>query len=238
MYIYCAMRRKSLRSSRGFTIVELMIALTIISIILVMATTIMIQIGNIYTKGINQANLQNATRNTMADISSSLQFSGNTPYPATCSATACFANSQPNAGGTYYSFCMGSVRYSYVLNREVGIDPANPLPAPSHVLWRDTMVNSANCQPLNVFSPSSPLTDVADPTGNGYDMVPPHMRLTRFTITEQSTGVYTIDIGMAYGDSDLVHTDLATGHSTCSGGAGTQFCAISEISNTVLRRIE
>ncbi len=232
------MRYKRLKSNQGFTIVELMIALTIISVILVMATTIMIQIGSIYTKGVNQAYLQDAARNIMTDLSSTLQFSGTTPYPASCSATVCFANSLPNSGGPYYSFCIGNVRYSYVLNRETGVDPGNATTPPSHILWRDTMTNNANCNPLNLYSASNPLTDAADPAGKGYDMIPPHMRLTKFTVSETGNGVYTLNVWVAYGDSDLVTTNLSTGNSTCKGGAGTQFCAVSQLSNTVLKRIE
>ncbi len=46
------MSMKSLKSTRGFTIVELMIALTVLSTILVMATVIMINIGVLYSKGV------------------------------------------------------------------------------------------------------------------------------------------------------------------------------------------
>jgi prepilin-type N-terminal cleavage/methylation domain-containing protein len=227
-------------SSAGFTIIELLISLTVLSLILVMATVIIIQIGNFYFKGVNTANLQNSSRNISADLTSALQFGGQQPWPCD-SATdqlTCFAipDTGPIGGMQVYAFCIGTTRYSYVLNRELGTDSSTNVTT-NHVLWRDIMNNNSACPKLDLTAPKP--SDANSQLGSGYEMMPPNMRLTRFRVVENpaNSGIYNVDVWMAYGDDDLVNSD-ATGRSTCNGGYGTQFCAISHLSTSVIRRLE
>ncbi len=242
------MRIKSVKSGQGFTIVELLIALSVLSVILVMASVIMIQIGHLYTKGVNSANLQNTSRNITSDLSSVLQFNGSTPSPCNPPPLADPHNQRTCAAGTLtagvpvpvYSYCINTTRYSYVLDREKGADGSyTPTAQTPHVLWRDTMTNSANCKPLNLFNPTP--TD-SDSSGDGSDLIPDHMRLTRFkvseTVTETNLHIYKIDTWMAYGDDDLVQVDNPDGHAICKGGTGTEYCGTSGISTTVTKRAE
>src|SRR3990172_9120101 len=60
----------------GFTIVELMIATTIFSVILLIVTFGMLQIGRTYYKGITLTKTQNAARSIIDTISQDIQFSG------------------------------------------------------------------------------------------------------------------------------------------------------------------
>ena len=248
-----AMNKSDTTNNQGFTIVELMIALSILSIILVMASAILINIGELYSKGVNGANLQNAARTIAADVSSNLQFSGNTPAissPCAPSAITCPAaqslvqlvnTSGENAGlpVPVYTFCIGTARYNFILNQELGDDPYATNGSYSgdidtqHVLWKDTLPGSG-CPALgdlNQFSRAHPSTGY-----NSYEMMPTHMRLTRFKVSQLSGDVYSVDVWMAYGDSDLVVT-AADGSNTCNGGAGTQYCAISQISTDVMGRV-
>ncbi len=241
--------RRLTSSQQGFTIVELMIALSVLSTILVMSTIVLIQIGSLYTKGVNGANLQNTTRTIMADVAASLQFSGNQPPSCTsldgitCYATVPGSPRTVGAGPTamtVYSYCIDTTRYSYVLNRELGDDTTAPGgdAQTAHVLWRDTMKDSNDvCKPLDL---TADIPSDAQSAG-GYEMMSNHMRLTRFNIPPPSGNVYTIDVWTAFGDSDLVNTqpssDPTPGLSTCNGGAGTQFCATSMITTSITRRV-
>lgn len=243
--------KKRHTNEKGFTIVELMIALSVLSTILVMSSIIMIQIGALYSKGVNSASLQNASRNITADISQTLQFSGEEPFTTSnCGIspgpplTTCYATSQNFGGTTVYAYCVGATRYSYVLNKEHGNDQATGVDTP-HVLWRDTMGNSSNCLPVNMTNnasippDSSPALRGSGSNDAGYEMVPAHMRLTRFRIAENplNSGAFNVDVWMAYGDSDLVNAPDPQGNTTCKDGTGTQFCALSKISSTVVRRL-
>src|SRR5665213_2550121 len=67
---------------KAFTIIELMIATSVLSIILLLVTTMMISIGNLYYKGINQARVQDDVRTISDDLSSHLQLSDQAPQPA------------------------------------------------------------------------------------------------------------------------------------------------------------
>lgn len=246
--------------NKGFTIIELMIALSVLSTLLIMSTVILMQIGSLYTKGVNQANLQNSGRNVVADITAALQFSGNAPVSCTDGTYSCDAGqltgkfSSSGSGIVIGAFCVGTVRYSYVLNSEQGTDSvANPITGAAagysipHVLWRDTIAQNATCQPLDLSRTtvladgSSADASSGSPSG-GYDMLLNHMRLTRFKIEPTgSTGdIYSVQVWTAYGDSDLVNTTTTAGptagQSTCNGGPGTQFCSVSQISSTVAGR--
>jgi prepilin-type N-terminal cleavage/methylation domain-containing protein len=232
----------------GFTIVELMIALSVLSVILVTVTLILLQIGVLYSKGVNAADLQNATRTVVADISGQLQFSGKVPLGCTVTSVTCYANTHDYLNGvdntteTVYTYCISNTRYSYVLNRELGTDssttPTNQVTA--HVLWRDTLTTDASTCPVPDIVNGSHLND-APSKGDGYEMVGNHMRLTRFKIaqTTSSSGIYNVDVWTAFGDNDLVKPDPAgpAGRSICASGAGTQFCSVSAITTQLTGRV-
>jgi prepilin-type N-terminal cleavage/methylation domain-containing protein len=220
----------------GFTIVELMIALSILSVILVTATLVLISVGRLYSKGVNSANIQNTSRNVTSDLSSALQFGGEAPVPCTLSADTrtCYASSHVYAGmaSPVYSFCIGTARYNYVLDQELGVSTA-------HILWRDTLPStSAPCVTLDL-SQSTPTGSSSD----GYELAGNKMRITRLKVLQTSPGsdLYDVDVWMAYGDDDLVNTagvgSPSPGHSTCNGGRGTEYCAVSEVSTTVSGRV-
>lgn len=238
-----------------------MIALSVFSTILIMATVILIQIGSLYSKGVNAANLQNTNRTIAADVTAALQFSGNVPSPTTpspcpASAITCYAPSVPsyptdprNVGSgagqmQVYAFCVDKVRYSYALNRELGTDQGtSPQAVTPHVLWRDIMTSKNDpCVPLDL-SQTDPSSGGAYNSTGGYEMASNHMRLTRFKVQQASStsNIYNVNVWMAYGDSDLVQTQgsggSTPGHSICNGGSGTQFCSVSQISTTVTGRV-
>jgi len=241
------MKRTKLVSDKGFTIVELMIALSVLAVLLVTSTLVMIQIGGLYTKGVNAADLQNTTRNIVGDIASQLQFSGRAPVGCTPALNnrTCYADSQDitvsAVGGgtaeiTVYSYCIGDTRYSYFLNHKLGVDTYNGEAIP-HVLWRDTLKTATTaCEPLDITE-SVPSDDDTKP-GSGYEMMGSNMRLTRFNVQPASTSgnTYYVDVWTAFGDSDLVQTD-ATGKPTCRTTRGSQFCSNSIISTQITGRV-
>ncbi len=237
----------------GFTIVELMIALSILSVLLVTSTIILIQIGALYSKGVNAADLQNATRTVVADISGQLQFSGKVPLGCTTTPATCYANVNDvdfGAGnaqtlepaGTVYSYCIGNTRYTYVLNRELGTDTSKTTAHPDttvtpHVLWRDTLKTDATACPVLDIAVDNP-SDSSTQSGSGYEMLGNHMRLIRFKIeqTPPSSGIYGVDVWTAFGDSDLVASD-GSGRPICVGGTGSQFCSTATITTQLTGRI-
>ena len=94
-------------NNKGFTILELLIATSVFSVILLLCTFGLIQVGKSYYKGVALTRTQNVARNVMGTLTQSIQFSGETPtgtLPGGAVPTS------------YGSFCFGSLRYQYRLN--------------------------------------------------------------------------------------------------------------------------
>jgi prepilin-type N-terminal cleavage/methylation domain-containing protein len=241
---------------RGFTIVELMIALTVLSTLLVVASVVMLSIGKLYTKGVNAANLQSTTRNVVSDVASLIQFSSDKPSGCTHDLDKCYMSSKPYSGtnkpelgNMIYAYCVGTTRYSFTINRKLGDDQRfSPAVSTPHVLWRDTMTNTGSCDPMDISSsnPGDPHPGTSlspNPTKGGYEMMSEHTRLTAFRVVHNTVADnYQIDIKTAYGDSDLLNLPPADGSTdgtaTCKGGQGSQFCSLADISTTVILRAE
>lgn len=220
------MKTNILRSKQGFTLVELMIALSVLSTILVFCTVMMIRISSLYNKGVNAANLQNATRNVATDISSSVEFTNNSFQ----------TGSQSYGGLTIQSYCVGQIRYSYVLGRKLGTDDSiAPVETTHHVLWRDTMKTDDTCTPLNITVVGTPPDTVPSTTnGDGYEMIGNNMRLVKFDVNPVIPSVFSIDVATSFGDKDLLNGSFTA----CNSTKGNEFCSISEINTTVSKRIQ
>lgn len=203
--------KRTALNQKAFTIIELMIATVVLSTILVMVTTMMIGIGNLFYKGVNQARVQDDVRSITDDVSQHLQLSDNAPLSAT------------SLDSLTHVYCIGTIRYTYILGTQIGTGPGQS----PHVLWRDDNPIAGSCSATSGFlnSPPSGL--------NGTELIAPNSRLTDFTISASSP--YTVSVGVAYGDDDLLN--LAGLNTTCKGNIGDQFCSTSSLTTTVVQRI-
>jgi prepilin-type N-terminal cleavage/methylation domain-containing protein len=212
-------RREQVQS--GFTIVELMIATSVLAVMLLLVTIILSSLGNLYYKEANQSRIQDDARNVVSQITQDLELNG--------------GSVQSGVG----AFCIdGSIRYSYVIGQELGTES-------THVLWRDTDPNPANCTSANLA--------LAQPSATGVELLAPSSRLTQFSIS--LTSPYTITINVAYGDDDLLCSPSASGTCTsrnntmtpgnfrdgdiiCKGVSdGDSYCATATLTTTVVQRL-
>ena len=212
----------------GFTIVELMIALSIFTTILLLSSILLIRLGSIFTKGTNQASAQNVARTLVDDISSQLEFSGVAPIQYLSSSNN---SSNPNV------VCFGTSRYTYLINHRVSGDSLD------HGLWRDTLNTDSTCQANMNFSSENHPHDGLNPTGNGVELLPEGMRLTQLDVVA-NTDSYTVTVTVAYGEEDLVNFVQASAgppavetSTSCNQTTGSQYCAVASLSRTVSRRI-
>ncbi len=90
------------KNSNGFTILELMIATTIFSTILLLCTYGLIQVGNTYYKGATTARTQAVARSIMDDISYEIQYGTAKPQLPSPQLV-----------------CIGPTRFSATLNAQV-----------------------------------------------------------------------------------------------------------------------
>jgi len=211
---------------KGFTVVELMIATTVFSFVLLVASSGVIAIGKIYYKGITSAKTQETTRTIMEEIARARQFSGGNigeELPAV-----------PIGG--LQAYCFGEDRYSYIINSKLDLD-ADPN---GRALFHDIRTNLSQCEPQ---------------TSVGEELLSDNMRLLEFSIepveVENADGTIsisadksTIKVKVAYGDNDLLSNYDDSGNpngvvpadALCKGGAGSTFCSTAQLETVVGKR--
>lgn len=90
---------KSIKNKKGFTVIELLIATAVFSVVLLVFVAAFLRVSELFYKGINLSNTQETARNAVQNIANDIQFYGNPPsnFPAQ----------------SY--FCIGNHRYTYKL---------------------------------------------------------------------------------------------------------------------------
>lgn len=228
----------------GFTILELMIAVTILAVILLMVALIMTNIGSLYSKGVELTNVQNVNRSLVSELAATIQFGGQTMEgPNTYTYT-----SSDGTAIQVSAICFGTTRYSYILGFPGGSSSSSSIP---HILWRDEMRGLGSCVPLNIGlnnpvcgSISGPESCIASIPGSGSNMLGDNMHLTVFTVKQYNPQLYGISVGLVYGDKNLFKTTSTgsmvttkNGNYICSGQTGDAFCATSFLSTLADERV-
>lgn len=208
-----------------------MIATSVLSMVLIMVTFLMINIGNLYYKGINQSQVQGDVRSISDDISQQLKTSKQFS-----------AGSTSVAGLAEQAYCIGTVRYSFALGRMVGTSTdTDGSPQVPHALWRDTNT-SGGCVPLDLTQPNPTVSAPpgASAPGSGTDMISANYRLTALTVTPfnpvTNASPFTVSIEVAYGNIDLLNGNTGLGV-RCKGGIGDKFCSTANLTTTVQQRM-
>ena len=213
-------RLRPIDHEAGFTIIELLIATTVLTLILLLSTVMITNIGTLYYKGVTLSQTQDTTRSIADQVVQDIQLTGG----VVSSGSKTFVTTSVNA------LCIGTVRYSYILDRQIGTDATAPAHQIKHVLWRDTISSGALCDPANIT------LDPVPTTTNGTELIGNKSRLSVFSATPSATNtsLYTVDIGIVFGDNDLLSgTGAAT---SCNSGAANQFCAVSTLSTAAIQR--
>ncbi|MCA9329677.1 prepilin-type N-terminal cleavage/methylation domain-containing protein [Candidatus Saccharibacteria bacterium] len=192
----------------GFTLVELLIATTVFSTILLLCTYGLIQVGNMMYKGRTSAHTQNMARSIIDDISQAIQYGGRDLRTTVISADGSIIVGSEDTG----AFCVGDKRYRYKINTIVGDGDSD---------WG-----------LIVDSGLTACSYDSVPGAGAKELLANNMSITKFSLTKSTNDNYTINITVAYGAAD---TRDASGN--CKSGAGSQFCAVSKQSTIVRRRV-
>ncbi len=228
------------KSSSGFTIVELLIAMAVFSVMLLVATTGVIQVGRTYYKGITTTKTQEAARGIVNEISQSIQVGAKNKIEP------------PGALGPHgaKAVCVGNVRYTYLINAQIkqpyDVSPAAlaaGTPTSRHALWVDVRRDGAACKALDLNETIPGETDVTtDPSSvdRRRELLAANMRLTDFKVSELNSQLVEVRARVIYGDHDLSNngTPLDYSDDVCAPtGLGGQFCAVSELSTFVKKRL-
>ena len=207
------------RNQSGFTIVELMIATMVFSVILLVVTYGVLHFTNDYYKGINSSTTQNTARNVIDSVAQAIQFSGG-PVQATTT---------PNG-----YVCAGNQEFVYALGGQ--------LPTAAYAL---SQITNTTCD----TSPSPTGTELLQPHMRLTQLkVAPVTGDTTGTQWTISAGVAygdndqlcapTSQLGScAAGAGTLSNAQLIAPDVTCKSTAGSQFCNVAKLSTTVVRRL-
>lgn len=198
---------------RGFTVVELMMATTIFSVILLIGLTGFVQVGKAYYKGITISQTQNVAKQIINSVSSQIRLSSSVASVQSASANRSY-------------LCVGSHRYTFKMFNMV--NSAAHDYTDNFGLVKDELPGNSGC--ANPFdSPGAvPLNNPAELLGN-------RMRLLAFSVQAVSgnPNLYSVNVKVAFG-ADSALTDPASSDSQCKLSPGaTQFCAVTNLTTVV-----
>ncbi len=213
---------------RGFTLIELMIATMAFSVILLGATTAVVQIGRMYYKGVVTSKTQEIARRTIEDISRAIQFNDAKivrPAPVDISV-----NGVTSGQVTIQALCVGTTRYTYSINAQVDHQNDVNKHRLRHALWQDTVTNPNACG-VNLPDLGEP-----EPSPGGHELLGRFMRLGTLDVDPVANPT-PITVSIIYGDDDLLLPD-ANNPTNCRGAVqGAQWCAVSTLTTQARQRI-
>ncbi|CAN5448533.1 hypothetical protein BH10PAT3_BH10PAT3_8250 [soil metagenome] len=223
------MRRLSGSHDGGFTIVELLIATAVFSVILLLIATAAVQVGRTFYKGVTINRVQDTSRRVAEDIVQSIQFGVN---------SASFYRSGGTPGATE-TRCLGEVRYTFDTAKSLGTAAGQS----RHILWKDHVAVTDNCMGTLGSTPIPNLTAII-PSVGGQEMVGDNMRVPVITTEESPIGSiisWIITVKVSYGNKDDVFEVDGSGnpdYGRCMPQrAGGQFCAVSTINTNAEKRL-
>lgn len=210
---------KLVKNDRGFTIIELLIATVVFSVILVVILAAFVQISRLFYKGVNMSNTQDDTRRALNDIASDIQFASSSP-PSACTGSGC-----PNY------FCVGNHRYTFFLGAQVGYT------SPAGIYRED---ETGNCPP-----PTGP---TAVKTGSADQLLGNGMQLNSIKISCDGIACHLHAHVIFYGGTPqglFVSTDNPSSKTPwkepdadCTGALiSSQYCSTADYSSTILEKI-
>lgn len=210
--------------NNGFTILELLISTAVFSVVLLLCATAVVQVGQLFYKGVLTNRVQDTTRKVANDIISTIQAgkSGTLrKYVATNNQLA--------------AVCIGNIRYSFILQtKSLGATSTTQSP---NILWKDRIASGAQCNTID-------LSNVGSSTGQ--ELLGPNMRLSAFNVTQltdssgKNTNSYKIDVAVAYGPTDDVFAVVSgkPDYLHCKArNLGGRFCAVSKITTYATERL-
>ena len=180
-----------MKNQKGFTIIELLIASVAFTVILVLVTTIVIQVSKIYYKGVVLSNTQNVDSTIIQDVSKDIQFGSNSSNLQISKKIA----------GNIEIYCIGDNVFIFNPGQEF-VSPGTNI----GLLYGSSL-------PCSSISPTK--IDVINYINNYgfHELLNPMMRVINFSINNNLPNglLYGINIGIAFGsDQSLCNTSVAS----------------------------
>lgn len=213
----------------GFTIVELMIATAVFSVILLIITAGVLAFSKQYMHGQTYSNLQFTARQVSSQVGQDIQFgNGVSTVPA---------NTFTTAGTTTTVGCyqIGASVYLYHIGRLVEDNKHGLVMVP----------NQSATGACNSFIPLSNgrLESALNSNPGARELLSQGQRLLQFSIIDGTgAGAHVVEIKIASGDDDLFTPDITPTFNAwqdvkCKPTDGREYCAITSLKTTALERI-
>lgn len=198
-------------NQKGFTLVELMIATLVFSVVLLLCMAALLQVSKHFYKGVSSTRTQETARSVMTTISESIQFSGGAIEPSLIPVIS--------PEGAYVGFCVDHFRFSYIKNRTFTGSGDQGL------VMED--LGSAGCSAtLAAWEPATP--------ANGRELLQPNMRVQNIRIKNISGDLWEVKVDLATAPED----NFLSPGGRCLSDKGTQFCATTSLSTIVQKRVQ
>lgn len=202
-------------NTKGFTIIELLIATVVFSIVLLVVSGAIIQFNKLYYKGVIVARTNEVSRTIGEDAARNVQYSKGILQGTAPSGTV------PGVR------CIGSKRYTYFLNQPLTDDSL------TRMLVADSIPPSEGC----VANEAAMVKTNPLPSG-AKELLGTNMRLVIFSAAEQAAGDTKITVRVAYGDNnDDFETESGLITSCKAIVLGGQFCAVSDLTTYASKRL-
>lgn len=221
-------------NNQGFTIVELLIATAVFSVMLLGATFALVQVSRMYYKGVLVARTQDVARNVVDSVSRPMQLEGLSQREAVSVSTI--------DGREVRVRCIGNQRFTYTIGPQVdrSVTPGTVAgDKVRHVLWRDLLDQRFPCTAVDLTreNPTQGTNGI-----DGEDLLTDKMRLSNFRIVATTGGTYIIEVGVFYGERDLMLPEISLNPAalpvSCKGSStGGQWCAFAEYRTQVKPRM-
>lgn len=211
------MRLQQPTNSKGFTVIELLVATAVFGVVLLVIATAVLQLSRLYYKGLNETRVQSTARAIVDQIAQSIQFNGGTVTTTVAAPTA----------GASYAFCVGNNQYSYTTGFQMADAPTS-----SQTYHAIVVRNLAGC------TSSSPAQNVRAVSVSGRELLSTGMRLSRMEVTNIGGDSYRVSVRVLFGDSVLMNNPTAANASCREIRSGGQFCSEADITSTVTKRVK
>lgn len=204
---------------QGFTIIELMIATSVFSIILLVALAGFASIGRLFYKGVTINQTQNITNQILSDVTGKIQ------------AAATVSTLQTGNGYQYY--CIGGTRYTINLKHELDTSqPEDYSVGGNFGLVRDQLPGATACAPPCSASSGCPAGTLS--FVKPVEMLSNRMRLMKLDIASANGQLYNVSVVVAFGDDDSFANVSDPDQIECQGhGSSQTFCSVNRLSTGV-----
>jgi prepilin-type N-terminal cleavage/methylation domain-containing protein len=211
----------------GFTILEMLIAISIFAVVLLIVSGALIQLGRQFYLGLTKSRTQQVARNINDEIINAIKFSTSEPRRL----------DNPNSSSddlNTEAWCIAEKRYIFAEGKRLGSET-------NFMALRDN-----NC--------SASIPRVTDPVPTGaVELLDERMRINFLLEKRNSVGLWMVAISVYQGDNDQLCSQAAGDCTTigtidpavlasatdlvCKAQAGSQFCATAYFETLVDKRL-